>query len=183
MDEQENTPEAELLERIRSSDQKAFQLLFEKYQPLLFRSILYNVEDADSAHDIVQETFVRVWNHRSSIRPHLSFLAYLFRISRNLVKDRARHAAVRKKFEPRVPEAVQPQKHDPEESARSALLVEQIAHVVRTKLPKKCKEVFLLSRMEGMSHAEIAEKLGISPKTVENQITRALRILRRWLRE
>ena len=62
------------------------------------------------------------------------------------------------------------------------MLEERVAQVVRTKLPPKCREVFLLSRVEEMSNAEISRQLGISMKTVENQITRGLRILRRHLR-
>jgi RNA polymerase sigma-70 factor (ECF subfamily) len=61
------------------------------------------------------------------------------------------------------------------------MLEEKVSEVVRTKLPTKCREVFVLSRMEGMPNAEISERLGISRKTVENQMTRALKILRRHL--
>jgi RNA polymerase sigma-70 factor (ECF subfamily) len=62
------------------------------------------------------------------------------------------------------------------------MLEERLTEVVTTKLPTKCREIFLLCRMEGMSNAEISEHLGISVKTVENQITRGLKILRRHLR-
>ncbi len=170
--------DALLIERLRVSDQEAFRLLFEKYQPILFRNVLHSLHDVDTAHDIVQETFVRVWTHRTSLQPNLPFLALLFRISRNLVLDHAKHQAVRKRLEPTV---VQTGGDDPDESLQRTLLEEKLAEVVRTKLPTKCREIFLLSRMEGMSHNEISEHLGISPKTVENQITRALKILRRHL--
>ncbi|HWP83415.1 MAG TPA: RNA polymerase sigma-70 factor [Bacteroidota bacterium] len=183
MGEQDHISEdIELLERLRASDKEALKLIFEKYQPVLFRSVLYNVGDTDLAHDIVQETFVRVWNHRASIRPHLPILAYLFRISRNLIRDQVRRKAVRKQFEAEAPTIIQPTGTNPEESARLSMLEERLSYVVKTHLPSKCREIFLLSRLEGLSHAEISKRLGISPKTVENQITRALKVLRRYLR-
>jgi RNA polymerase sigma-70 factor (family 1) len=173
--------DSRLIERLRASDHKACRLLFEKYQPVLFRSVLHSLQDADAAHDIVQETFVRMWNHRASLQPNLPLLAYLFRISRNLVRDHAKHYTVRRRLEADVVDTLQPTENDPEKSLHSSMLEEKVAEVVRTKLPRKCQEVFLLRKMEGMSVAEISERLGISTKTVENQITRALRILRRRL--
>ena len=170
-----------LIERLRASDHEAFRLLFEKYQPTLFRSVLYSLQDADAAHDVVQETFVRVWNHRASLQPKLPLLAYLFRISRNLVRDYAKHDTVRRKLEADVLHALRPVEDDPEKSLHLSMLEEKVAEGVGTKLPARCREVFLLSRMEGMSNVEISERLGISTKTVENQITRALKILRGYL--
>lgn len=170
-----------LIERLRASDHEAFRLLFEKYQPMLFRSVLYSLQDADTAHDVVQETFVRAWNHRDSLQPNLPLLAYLLQVSRNLVRDYAKHHAVRRRLEADVLQTLQPMEEDPEKSLHLSMLEEKVSEVVRTKLSAKCREVFLLSRMEGMSNAEISERLGISTKTVENQITRALKILRRHL--
>jgi RNA polymerase sigma-70 factor (family 1) len=176
-------PEADsrLIERLRASDHEACRLLFEKYQPVLFRSVLHSLQDADAAHDIVQETFVRMWNHRTSLQPNLPLLAYLFRISRNLVRDHAKHYSVRRRLEADVLDTLRPTENDPEKSLHLSLLEEKAVEIVRTKLPEKCREVFLLRRMEGMSVAEISERLGISTKTVENQMTRAMKILRRHL--
>src|SRR3989339_1158804 len=101
--QQEHESERQLLERLRDSDQEAFRLLFEKYQPVLFRYVLHSLHEADDAHDVVQETFVRVWDLRLSLKPDLPLLALLFRVSRNLVRDRAKHQAARKRLEPDVP--------------------------------------------------------------------------------
>jgi len=174
--------DAPLIERVRHSDREAFRLLFEKFQPILFRNVLYNVQDADTAHDIVQETFVRVWDHRASLKPDLPFLGYLFRIGRNLILDAGKHGEVRRKFEADNPQALQPGEENPEESLHAKMLEERLAEVVRTELPAKCREIFLLSRVEGMSNKEISGILEISVKTVENQITRGLKILRKHLR-
>lgn len=172
-----------LLERVRASDMEAFRLLFEKYQPVLFRYLLAGVRDAEIAHDIVQETFLRVWNHRASLQPGLSFTAYVLRVGGNLLRDHAKHREVRTRLEVNIPLPVPSSQEDPETATHSNLLQERIAAVIQTKLPQRCREVFMLSRMEGMSNAEISAALHISVKTVENQITRAQRILRKHLRE
>jgi len=175
--------ESQLIERTRGGSPEAFRVLFEKYQPILFRSVVYTLQNVDTAHDVVQETFVRVWNHRSSLQPHLPLLGYLFRISRNLVLDHLKHDAVQKKLEAETATAMYGSKDDPADSLHASMLEEKVAEVIRTKLPPKCREVFLLSRVEEMPNAEIGRQLGISVKTVENQITRGLRILRRHLRQ
>ena len=168
-----------LLERVRTSDMEAFRLLFEKYQPVLFRNVLHRIRDADAAHDIVQETFLRVWQHRASLQPNLSFLAYIFRISRNLVLDAAKHRDVRRSLESEIPQTSSAG-DNPEAATELSMLEERLSEVVR-QLPTKCREIFLLSRMEGMSNAEISGKLRLSEKTIENQITRALKVMRKKL--
>jgi len=175
--------DAQLAEKIRNSDQEAFRLLFERYQPALFRMMFAVLRDRDEAHEVVQETFVRVWNHRKSLKSDLPVIGYLLRIARNLVRDAAKRSAVRKKYETDVPVPTAAAGDDPEGVVRMRLLEETLSRIVRTSLPDKCREVFLLSRLEGWSNGEIADRLGISTKTVENQITKALRIVRKELSE
>jgi RNA polymerase sigma-70 factor (ECF subfamily) len=170
------------IERLRASDVEAFRVLFEKYQPILFRNVFYSQRDENAAHDIVQETFLRIWEHRASLRPDLSFLAYALRISRNLVMDDAKRRMVREKLKAEVPAPSASEGEDPDGSVQVRMLEDRVSEIVRTKLAPKCREIFLLSRIEGMSHAEISAHLGVSTKTVENQITRALKVLRRFLR-
>ncbi len=174
--------ESQLVERVRESDREAFRVLFERYQPILFRSVVYVVRDPDTAHDVVQETFVRLWSRRSSLDPHLPVLGLLFRISRNLVIDHVKHEDVKRKLGADVSIFTRPSDENPAESVHLKMLEERIADVIRTKLPPKCREVFLLSRVEEMKNDEISRYLGLSIKTVENQITKGLRILRRYLR-
>ncbi|MEK6650632.1 MAG: RNA polymerase sigma-70 factor [Bacteroidota bacterium] len=170
--------DTQLLERTRESDEEAFRLLFERYQPILFRTMLASVRDPDEAHDLVQETFVRVWQHRGSLRPGLPFLGYVLRIARNQLRDAAKRREVREKYASKIFQPSPSAGDDPDEALQLRLLEEALSDIVRTFLPDKCREVFLLSRLEGWTNAEIAERLGISPKTVENQITKALRIVR-----
>jgi RNA polymerase sigma-70 factor (family 1) len=179
----DNTEEARLIERIRDSDQDALRCLFDRYQPILFRYVLQSLHDVDTSHDVVQDTFVRVWNHRASLQSHLPFLALLFRIGRNLVRDHVKYREVRQRHVENIPENLNPSAENPEHSLRAHLLEERLRDVMQTKLPEKCREIVLLSRMEGLSNAEISRHLGISIKTVENQITRGLKILRRHFRQ
>jgi RNA polymerase sigma-19 factor, ECF subfamily len=176
------TTDEQLLERVKASEVEAFKTLFEHYQPILLRYVVYRLRDTDLAHDIVQETFVRVWEHRSSISPRLPFFPYLLRISGNLMKDYFKHRQVRTKYEDEVPKPEHSAHDDPEISFHLNLLEREIVKVVNTHLADRCRTVFLLSRVEGKSNREIAETLGISVKTVENQIRHALAILRKHLR-
>jgi len=181
--EQSHT-DPELLKRVRASDADAdaFRTLFERYQPIVFRQVMYQLGESDAAHDVVQETFVRIWDHRRSLQPELSFVAYALRISANLVRDAARHRAVRERTAHSVPPPELSEGDDPEEALTRAMLEERIARIVNARLPDRCREIFLLSRFEGKSHREIATLLGVTEKTIENQINRALRVLRRALR-
>jgi RNA polymerase sigma-70 factor (ECF subfamily) len=172
----------ELIARTKVSDQEAFKSLFEQYQPVLFRHVLFMTRDEEAAHDIVQETFVRIWQKRSSLKPALSFLAYALRIGGNLARDFARRRRTRKRLDEHVPPPARSERDDPEESLKLSLLGERLTAIVNDQLPERCRKVFLLGRFENLSNQEIADLLGISVRTVEHQMNRALRMLRRSLR-
>jgi RNA polymerase sigma-70 factor, ECF subfamily len=174
--------EQQLIAAVKAGDLDAFETLFERYQPSLLRSIAFQMRDVEAAHDIVQETFLRVWQARASLKPALSFQALIYRIGINLVRDLARHAETRRRTAEDVPRPVPPDNADPEKAAQHALLLDALRHAIVENLPERCRAVFQLSRLEGLSIPEVAERLGISAKTAENQLTKALRILRRALR-
>jgi RNA polymerase sigma-70 factor (family 1) len=170
--------DTQLLEQVKDSDMEAFRMLFERYQPVLFRQVLFQTGHTDLSHDIVQETFIRVWEHRRSIKPHLSFLGYVFRISRNLIRDNVKHQNIRERIDKGISPSVLSENDDPSEALQLILLQEQITRIMKNDLPKRCREIFLLSRYEGKTHKEIAEMLHLSVRTVEHQILHALNILR-----
>lgn len=172
-----------LMEKVRDSDVEAFRDLFDRYQPILFRQALFYTRQSDFAHDIVQETFVRIWEHRATLRPHRSFLALALSICHNLVLDSAKHKKVRERLEKEIPRPALSEGDDPHEALQRIVLEEQLARVINEHLGEKCRTVFLLSKFERMGNREIADLLGVSPKTVENQINHALKVLRRRLRK
>jgi RNA polymerase sigma-70 factor (ECF subfamily) len=179
---EEKTADSQLLERVRDSDAEAFRVLFERFQPIVFRQALFQTRQADVSHDIVQETFVRIWEHRAKLKPHLSFLAYALRISGNLVRDAARRRATRERLQGAVPPPSLSEGDDPAEALQLGLLEERLLAVINGDLAEKCRRIFVLSRLEGKSNREIADLLGLSVRTVEHQINHALKVVRRRLK-
>lgn len=175
------TTDTELLEKTRASDKEAFRELFNRYQPIVFRQALIQTGEKDLSHDIVQESFIRVWEHRETLQPHLSFLAYLLRISRNIIRDNYRHLEIRERLKNSIPPPASSESDNPEEALYSILLQEKLTAIIRYDIPKRCREIFLLSRFEAKTNQEIAIMLHLSVRTVEHQIARALKIIRKKL--
>ena len=177
---EQKVTDAQLLEQVKGSDVEAFRRLFDRYQPILFRQVFFQTSETDQAHDIVQQTFISVWEHRKSIRSHLSFLAYILRISRNLIYDAVRHQKIRDRIDVTLPPPAKSELDDPAEALHLAVLQEKITSIIND-LPRKCREIFLLSRFEGKTNQEIADSLQLSVRTVEHQISNALKVLRNHL--
>ena len=177
---EQKVTDAQLLEQVKGSDVEAFRRLFERYQPILFRQVFFQTSETDQAHDIVQQTFISVWEHRRSIRSHLSFLAYILRISRNLIYDAVKHRKIRDRIDVTLPPPAKSELDDPAEALHLAVLQEKITSIIND-LPRKCREIFLLSRFEGKTNQEIADSLQLSVRTVEHQISNALKVLRKHL--
>ncbi len=177
------SPDIDILTRVKASDRDAFGELFRTYQPLLFRHVFFRVRDTDTAHEIVQEVFVRTWDHRASLKTHLPFLALAFHVARNIIRDMGRHSSTRERLAAEIPPPSLSEGDDPAEALALTILQERIVAILNSELGERCRQVFLLSRYEGKSHAEIAALLGISVKTVENQIARALRALKEALKD
>ncbi len=174
--------ESILIKKVKNSDENAFQKLFYNFYDILFRFVLYRINDEDIASDIAQETFFRVWKNRTSLVTNKSFFSLIARISTNLCYDYFRHKEVRRKNEHQVPKYGESHLYDPEKVNHAEFLEQEIRMIVNRKLSNKCRLIFMLSRFEGLSNLEIAEMLNISKRTVENQIYRALKKLKKHLK-
>jgi RNA polymerase sigma-70 factor (family 1) len=178
--EQENS-DIQLLEKVKNSETEAFRILFERYQPVVFRYVLFQIRSRDLSQDIVQETFIRVWENRKSLKPHLSFLAYVLRISGNLVRDDFKYRRTRERLKIEIPAPVLSENDDPGKALQLVMLEEKLNDIINHNLPDRCREIFLLSRFEGKTHQEIADIFGLSVRTVEHQINHALKVIRKKL--
>ena len=171
--------ERDLLDRIRQGDQGAFDIVFREHYASLMRCADALLRRRDVAEEVVQEVMLALWQRRETLVVDDSLRSYLFRATRNRSLNHLRHAAIERRAEPELMSA------EPRDApAPSALVEEEIEVALRGaigQLPPRCREVFELSRVHGLRYGEIASTLGISVKTVEAQMGKALRVLRERL--
>ncbi|HPG38126.1 MAG TPA: sigma-70 family RNA polymerase sigma factor [bacterium] len=169
-----------LVAGIISSDMSAFHDLFTGCHPALFRYIYIRCRDYDLARDIAQEAFIRIWQNRQRLNPDRSFWSFMVTIAENLLKDHYRHRRVIERHcEERRAGADLFYTPDPGHEVHVQQLQQALVRVINRYLPPRCRSVFMLSRFENKTAPEIAGLLNISIKTVENQLTYALNIIRK----
>jgi RNA polymerase sigma-70 factor, ECF subfamily len=158
-------------------DRKEFEALFRsRFQPLSLYGVRF-VKDLDIAREIVQESFLALWEKRETMDGERSITGYLATSVRNRCLNYLRD---NRKFVPALLEAehLYPDlTYTPPDALAGKELMEQIQSAI-DELPERCREVFLLSRNDSLKYQEIAERLEISVKTVETQMSKALQHLR-----
>lgn len=162
-------------------DKQLFEQLFREYFTPLCNFAIGYVNDLDAAKDIVQEVFINLWNKKDTITSDKSVKAYLFTSVRNRCLNYIRD---HKKFRSYLLDVeIEDEELAVEGNAMTEAETQIKIQQAIAKLPEKCRQVFQLSRFDELKYKEIAEKLGISIKTVEVQISKALKILREELKE
>ena len=168
------------MERLRAGDESAFEAVFRAFYPRLVGAAEHLLRERDRAEDVAQEVLLELWRHRERLEPRVSLVGYLYRAVRNRSLNQLRHDRVVRDVEPRLPG------RDPAPGADRELLAGELHDAVRAtvaRLPDRCREVFELSRVHQLRYAEIAGAMGISVKTVEAQMGKAIRLLRDGLRD
>lgn len=170
-----------LIQSLRNGDEKAFTYMIDNYHHRLCVYANNLIKNVYTAEDIVQNVFVRTWEQRSRLKPNHSIKSFLYKSVYNEFIDQYRKNQSLFTLEKNYYEALNSiVLEDDSES------FDKILTVVKKEiqnLPPKCKEVFILSKQEGLTNIEIAEHLNVSIKTVEAQITKAFSILRSSLEE
>ncbi|OFX83585.1 MAG: hypothetical protein A2W99_15235 [Bacteroidetes bacterium GWF2_33_16] len=165
--------EDNLFKLIKCSDEKAFEILFRIYYKPLVDFCCKFIHDEDIAKEITQQVFVNVWEKREKLL-NQSPAPFLYQSVKNQCLNYLRHENVISKF--RESEKYSDSSYEIEfEEANNKLI--QIYQSI-DKLPEQCKRVFIMSRMHGLSHKEIAEELNLAVKTIKNQIGKALKHLK-----
>src|SRR4051812_31891343 len=177
--------EREILSRLKSGDQRAFDTIFRTHYASLVGFAHGLLRDRATAEDVAQEVMLELWRRRGDVAITESLRAYLLRATRNRALNQLRHANVQKRAEPHLMS-----EDSVNATGESELVAGELKDAIvaaNAELPPGCREVFEMSRGRGLRYAEIATALGISVKTVESQMGKALKHLRlrlaSWLPE
>lgn len=181
--------EKELLRRIKSGDEKAFEQLFKSYYAMLCVYAYELVRSHDLAEEVVQETLIRIWENRNRLTIRSSIKSYLYQSVHNHCINTLKHLQVVKNKSYRYTEDVKrtAETNNPPydgQAPPSTLFYDGIENDLKgaiQTLPEQCQRIFLMSRFEKRSHQEIANALNISVNTVKTQIRRALEKLKHIL--
>jgi len=177
-----------LWNRIQQGDEKAFDTLFKELYPYL-RCFAYRLlHNLPEAEEIVQDSFINLWQNKNQIVLKGSLKSYLYQIVHNLSINRLAHFKTQK-FKPNS--IVNPEQwiqihksYEVEDSFVEIFMAKETENLIVKmieRLPDKCREIFMLSRFENLSYKEISHKLQLSPITVRVQIFKALKFLKEFL--
>lgn len=176
------TGENDIIRRIREGDKGQFEFLFRSSYSALVKYAKRLIKDNDNAEEIVQDLFFRLWQNKEKIKIESSLNGYLFRSVHNKCLHFIQHQKVVTKYSEEVLRKTDDYPENPSEILQHKELQERIAGILE-KLPERCGKIFSMNRFDGFKYAEIAEKLEISVKTVEADMSKALKEFRKELKE
>ncbi|MEN0053162.1 MAG: sigma-70 family RNA polymerase sigma factor [Mucilaginibacter sp.] len=172
--------DAELLALlIEQNDLNAFDILFNRYWKLVYKTVFIHLRDADASADVVNDLFMAIWIKRKSLKIN-SVKSYLTAAARyrvyNYIRD---HKNTKLNYVDSYEQL--DQAYSDSNQGETNFKLTDLHHalsIALAKLPQRCREIFILSKMEDLSNAEIASKFYISKRTVENQLSIAIKYLR-----
>jgi RNA polymerase sigma-70 factor, ECF subfamily len=174
--------DTEIIGRIRQGDKEQFESLFRSSYVSLVRYARTLIKDQDTAEEIVQELFFRIWQDREKIKIESSLNGYLFRSVHNRCLHHIEHSRVVERHAEEMSFLQSESQESPGDILNYKELQAKIATILE-KLPERCGKIFYMSRFEGLKYNEIARKLSVSVKTVESNMGRALKEFRKELTE
>lgn len=169
----------QLTELLKGGEEKALEAIMSRYWEAMYKMTVYTLDDPYLSEDIVQEVFIRIWNSRERITLKHSLKAYLFASTRYAIYRQVKSDQL-KQERLEVADIHYIENYNPHAELEYSELLRHVEEIIE-KLPDRCRQVYQLSRNEQLSHKEIATQLNLSTKTVENQLTIALRRIRSGL--
>ena len=171
-----------LIKAFKEGNEQAFEKLFEQYHKKLYAFLFRLLNSKEDAEEIVQETFIKIWEKREDFNEGYPFQSFLFKIAKNAFLNLNRKKVNRKVFEDHLSFLNEISSGNTDDY----IIFKETTEIINTVicgLPPKRKEIFLLRRIEGFSRQEIANKLEISVITVDSQLLKANRYLKEELKE
>ena len=171
----------QIMESISHDNHVAFSMLFERwYKELVVYANIF-IHDTDKCEDIVQSVFARLWENRHELKINTSVAAYLHGSVKNQCLNSLKHEKIRNEYQIYVT-AFQDDFEDLNKSLNFKECLEKFNQSV-DELPEKYREIFVLSRIHGRKYDEIAAKIGISKRTVEERMRKAILILKSLMKD
>jgi len=172
--------EKQLTLALKKGDKLAFEKLYQKYSPKLYFFSFKYIKSQHEAEEIVQNIFLKIWESRENINPELSFNAYIIQIGKSIIWKYYKKQELASKYN----ESLKNQAHRYSNNTEDYIIFSEMEQMTKkhiNSMPEKRKQVFMLSRIEGMNHVEIAQKLNISVGTVKQHMNKALKSLSKEL--
>lgn len=171
---------SQVLQDLKNGDRSAFKLVFDAYSPGIFELSYRILKSRELAEEIVQDTFIKLWLSRGNIDTSKNLWSFIYVISKRLCFNKLRSAKYDLLLQQ---ELVHHMAIAVEDSKTQINELEQLLKHSVGLLPARQREVWQLSREEGLSHKEIADQLGISPNTVKNSLVQTLKYLRQHFKK
>ena len=168
-----------LVRQLTNGDRDAFWELFEKYHHRLYRHVLKFAKSPELAEDVVQDTFLKIWENRQNLNPEMSFAGYLQALSRNQVLNLLKRTAVERRIKKEFVFKVENVSNTTENSLADHEYEALISQAIE-QLPPQRQAIFRLCRQEGKTYQETAEMLGISKNTVKEHMVLAMKAIRNF---
>lgn len=172
-----NTDSKLLINRLKRGEEAAYEMLFREYYQLLTVFANKYVRDIETSKEIVQDLFVHLYEKRNRLDINSSLKSYLFRSTQNRSINYINAQKIRNKYAEHVKFNTSLEENSLENEVNKTELEHALYRAI-DDLPPKCQTIFKMNRFEGLSNNEIAEKLSLSKRTIETQISKALKILR-----
>jgi len=169
--------ENELLAKIATGDQRAFNELFEAYYNILGEYVLKITKSLPASEEIVQDTFIKIWLKRSGLPDIKNFTYYLFILCRNGTLDHLRKEAKQRQLHTELENHLLEESQHEDQDAPTEVYRSLIDQAVN-KLPAQAQKVYIMSRHQRLKHEEIASQLNISPETVKKHIQYAIAFIK-----
>ncbi len=182
-EEKENITELKWLAGIRKGDEKAFEKLFHRYYLPLTRFVWRYTGSTAIAEELAQDLFCEIWEERETWTPVGRLRPYLYRKMKEKGLNHIKHVKVKRKYDKFWMEesaSLALSSDDTDSDEQMKIFREALGQAVEN-LPHRCKMIFKLHKHDGLTYEEIAGVMGVSQKTVESQMTRALKMLRQKL--
>jgi RNA polymerase sigma-70 factor (ECF subfamily) len=180
MTESQNNNEIKTLRRLKKGEHQAFDEIYHLYSRRIYRFAYSFLKNKQDSEEIIQEVFLRVWKNRQNIDECYSFRSFLFTICYNIIIDKLRERVKERNYREFLKEQAIQFDNDTDKQVAFSELNKSYRKAIEL-LPDRRKTIYLMHRFKGLSYREIAEKLNISIKTVENQMVQAHKFLRKSL--